>query len=154
VPEKVQGGFIFMGFAPVTPLPRAGRAPVNRYQTAYDTITLPEVVVTTTGPVVAEFTVDAGYYAVKAVTPTVGLAVRYNGVRYNFGGTPEPNPYAVSYSGQTLGPEAVFEYWNTVSSTIPAVAVTISTRTGNNQTAEAELTVRKGFPLSFPIANG
>jgi len=132
---------------------RVQRAPVSVYRTAYDTITLPEVIVATAGPVVAEFVVDAGNYAIKAVSPTVGLAVRYAGVRYNLGGSPQPDPYAISYSGQTLGPSAVFEYWGGAA-TIPALAITISTRTGTPAQADAELTVRKSFPLSFPITNG
>lgn len=143
-----------LNFSPVTTVAKLGRAPVTVVRQAYDTIILPEIVVTTTGPVIVEFTVDLGGFSIKAVSSAVSLCVRDAGVRYHLSGPAGFDAFSVPYEGQALSSDAIFEYWASATGTYPAVTITISTRTGNSPEVTDELTVRKNFPLSFPISNG
>ena len=141
-------------FSPVTTVAKLGRAPVTVVRQAYDILTLPEIIVTTTGPVVAEFVVDLAGYSIKAVSSATTLCVRDGGVRYHLAGPDQLDAFSVPYEGQALTGDAIFEYWATATGTYPACPITISTRTGVSPEVTDELTVRKTFPLSFPIQNG
>ena len=143
-----------LSFSPVTTVAKLGRAPVTVVRQSYDTVILPETIVLTTGPVIVEFTVDLGGFSIKSVTSAVSLCVRDSGVRYHLSGPAGFNAPSIPYEGQALSSNAVFEYWATASGTYPAVTITLSTRTGNSLEVTTELTVKKNFPISFPISNG
>lgn len=143
-------------FSPVAPVAVPGYAPVQKVESAYDTITLEGLTVTGTIGIVAEFTVATGPFALRTIpTPVLPLTVRCNSTRYYLGGPSQPNALALPYEGQTIPAGAIFEYWATGASpvSVPSVQIAISSRTGTNPTTTLVVPVRKSYPISYPITN-
>lgn len=144
-------------FSPTTEIASQAYSQVTVVKDAYDTFTLPELIITGTIGIVAEFTVAAGPFAIRplAQTPTASLTVRCSGTRYFLGGPSQPNALALPYEGQTIPAGAIFEYWATGATpiSVPSLNVPISTRTGEEVEVTMTVPVRKSYPISYPITN-
>jgi hypothetical protein len=158
VPKGTGRFFIFMNsFSPTTEIAPQAYSQVTVVKDAYDSFTIPAIVVTGTIGIVAEYAVVAGPFAIRplATTPTVPFTVRCSGTRYFIGGPNQPNALALPYEGQTIPEDAIFEYWATGATpiSVPSLDVPISTRAGQTITVTLTVPVRKSYPISYPITN-
>ena len=158
VPKGTGRFFIYMNsFSPTTEISPQDYSPVTVVKDAYDSFTIPAIVVTGTIGIVAEYVVSAGPFAIRALAqiPAIPLTVRCSGTRYFLGGPNQPNAFALPYEGQTIPAGAIFEYWATGATpiSVPSLNVPISTRTGQTITVTLTVPVRKSYPISYPITN-
>lgn len=135
---------------------------------AYDTLLLPAAgALTWTAPnhIIVEYrTNDLAAYAIIETPDTLlPLFVRDNGTRYRLSSAnPEPDCYSIPYTGQVLGPTAVYEFWSAGDAAtvdLPDYTLTISPRTqlccgessGDTHQALLYLPYCNAFPVCFPI---
>lgn len=158
MPKGTGRFFIFMNsFSPTTEIAPQAYSQVTVVKDAYDSFIIPEIVVTGTIGIVAEYVVAAGPFAIRplATAPTVPLTVRCSGTRYFIGGPSQPNALALPYEGQTIPEDAIFEYWATGATpiSVPSLNVPISTSAGQTIIVTLTVPVRKSYPISYPITN-
>lgn len=158
MPKGTGRFFIYMNsFSPTTEIAPQAFSQVTVVKDAYDSFTLPAIVITGTIGIVAEFTVAAGPFAIRplATTPTVPFTVRCSGTRYFLGGPSQPNALTLPYEGQTIPAGAIFEYWATGTTPISVSSfdVSISTRSGQTPVVTLTVPVRKSYPISYPVTN-